>query len=808
MNPFLLMILFSGSLLAQTPLEKETFRSKKNAFSNKHEETMQAHKAYWAAKKKVQEQDMGILNKEKKILTAKVDLENIKRGLESEKGLRKKLAEKAPVTKDTIFVKSKDKYRTVDVNKAEDFDEPKAGSREICLKDGARCFPFKEEDGKRVFDLTKKEVNTEFNDLKDAQKSVQKEMKSEEHKRDALKSARAKAESDSAASEKALEKKKAELAQFIDKPTAGIDEAFVDKLLEDTQKERLFGSFELNPNDPDTREKMLVALDQKVFGKETYGLLKDESLRYEQADKAYNDLLGEVTKLADTFKQNSATVNSARGPVSVSADESVVAKRNKTVTSDAEAGAAKVSGPEVVSARVVVPEAKKEEEKEKELKSEAAAESASPCTEDDDKDCFDKFYAEKAGVEKPTPSPCSEDDDRDCFEKFYAAKAEEEKKEEKKDEAKPCVPDADNDCSEENAAAAAVVSKNEKEPQTKEARCKEEAVQKLLELFKDGGHDILGQQFNLTAMKTALYLKDKVSEGSVPRSLEDVVNRKQSELSKDSKIKNLKELYKKHGLEKAGPGLDSLTKKLQDKTHKFNYFSSQNRMTNEEASNLYLLLDKSDTDINFGIEDAAVAWAFGKVNTAEKGTVAYNQLSISTQANKLMDVSVAGGINMSAEKLKENIKKSEQGINNALKGAFSSLTADCQDIIGETAGCVLYSDIKIDAFAAMMKAVADKTEPVVDDKKIADYSLKFDKFIGEPGNDDYEEIGKTHLRKKSVDIGRLKPESQKKLYLAAGMSILSQKDGADVILDKKCYSLKYERGFVNLGECRPKSKGR
>ena len=792
------MFLFSGSLLAQSDLEEKTYLSVKNGFSNKYQETMQAHKAFWVAEKKVQEQDIAILQREKKILTSKVDLENIKRGLDSEKGLKKILADKSKATKDTVFVKSGDKFRFIDVNDSKLFNEPKSDS-EICLKDNTRCFPFtKDEDGKRVFNLSKKEVNTESLELREAQKALLKEMKEEEKKKEILLVDRNKVKNDSEAAEKVLQSKKAALVQYVADPKSKVDEKFIDKLLEDPKKkETLFGTFELIPEDSDTKEKMMTALDQKVFNKGTYGLLKD-AVRYEDGDKAYNELLSDVTKLNKDFNQSSSTVASAKGPASVTAAETEVAKRSK---GEKPVAASDEAGPSMTASDAVsAPAAEKnelswvnavaaEEDKNKaavEPKEDEAKKEASSCVKDVDDD--EQVYL-------------------DCLEKSL-------KKAVAAGDAAPCVKDADDDeeayleCLEKSVAKvdgkkedAEAAADEKKEPQTKEALCKQKAVAELLELFKDEKLDILGQQFNLTAMKTALYLKDKVAKGSVSKSLEDVVNKQQSELGKDSKIKSLKDLYTKHGLEKAGPGLDSLTEKLQDPKHKFNYFGSNSRMTNEEASNLYLLLDKSDTDIKFGMEDAAIAWAFGKVNKAKKGSIEYNKLSISTQVNKLMDSSVAGGINMSAEKLKENIKKSDEGLNSAMTGAFLKLSEECRNIIGQAEGCVLYSDIKIDAFAAMMKDIAEKTEPATDDKKIAIYSLQFDKFIGSPGDDDYKTIGKGNLGSKSIKIGNLKQEIQDKLHLAAGMAYLSQKDGDNVTIDKKCYSFKYEKSHVNLGVC-------
>ena len=236
MNSFILIIFFSANLLAQsTGLDKETYKSKKNMFENKHAEVNDAYKAYWAAKKNVQLYDTDILNKEHEILSTKVRLENVKRALDTEKKLKRQIKSTDVITKETVFVKSGGDFITADVNDPEHFSEPEVNATKICLKDQSRCFPFKTENGKRVLSLTRQEVMIELQNLRTAKSKYSDKIETDSEKRDALIADRPYVESKLARSEKKLDKKKKSLFELFDSKKSGMNEEFIDELLKDTK---------------------------------------------------------------------------------------------------------------------------------------------------------------------------------------------------------------------------------------------------------------------------------------------------------------------------------------------------------------------------------------------------------------------------------------------------------------------------------------------------------------------------------------------------------------------------------------------
>ncbi|MBA2403449.1 MAG: hypothetical protein H0V66_01650, partial [Bdellovibrionales bacterium] len=187
MNPFLLAALLSSTVMAQTPgLDKETYKSKKNAFENKHAEVTDAYKEYWEARKNVQTYDAEILKKEKNILSTQIRLDNVKRALTTEKDLKRQLESKSEIRKETVFVKSGKDYLTADVNDPDHFADPEPEANKICLKDQSHCYPFKMENGKRVLTLNKQAVMIELQTLKSAKSAYNTNMIVETQSRDVL----------------------------------------------------------------------------------------------------------------------------------------------------------------------------------------------------------------------------------------------------------------------------------------------------------------------------------------------------------------------------------------------------------------------------------------------------------------------------------------------------------------------------------------------------------------------------------------------------------------------------------------------
>lgn len=734
----MIMLIFSSLALGQSSLDREIYQSKKNAFMNKYIEVNAAYKAYWQSKKEIQKYDSGILQKEKDIITNKVQLENVERALTTQDELKKNLNDESELNKETVFVKSSDGFITANVNDPEHFKTPAEGDKKICLADQSRCFPFKEVDGKKVLVLNKQEVMIEFQNLKTAKSQYKKSLKDQESERDRLIKKRSHFDQQENLAEQRLDEKKQSLSDFIIDNKSGVNEAFVDEVVKEAGKENIFGSEGIEAQDENTKAQMMNALDKKVFGKDSYGLLLDKADEYLKADKLYDDLTKNVKEMQTKYGVDAPSLAVVNKPLFVFPDPLFI----KTFPAEAQKNsAATLSHFEKMGYPIVI-----------EGKLGPGRSVAS--------DLEDQPLAiqKEAG---PTSLP-------------VAGK-----------EGEGVCKEGDVDCA--NPVADEVAS-----GESPEDLCRKEAVAKLLELFKDDKQNILGKQFNLTAMKTALYLKGKVAPGSVPESMEQIINKEQANLARENAVVELKKIYKEHGLEQAGTGMDELVSKM--KQGEFNYFAAKSRMTNDEASKLYMLLSKSDSDIKFGMEDSAVAWAFGQMNKFERGTSQYNKLSLSTQVNRLMGPTIAGGTNMDPEALKQASQAVEKEINDAVDVSLKSISEACQNMLSEN--CLIAADLKHDAFAALMKTIISKQEQKLDDKALSGFHMEVKSFIGKPGDQDFLEIGKMRLRK---NIPALKEEDLKQLQIAAGKTVVSRKEQR-IKAEGKCYQTKYEHGAVNVTE--------
>jgi hypothetical protein len=727
--------------------------------------------------------DTEILKREKVILASKVQLENVKRALVTEKDLKRQLDSKSEITKETVFVKSGKSFMTADVNDPDHFSEPVGDATKICLKDASRCFPFKIENGKRVLAMNKQEVNIEFQNLKAARANYNGAILEESLKRDGLIVNRTFVNHKMKRSEKRFDNKQESLNGYIDSNKAGMSEEFIDEMVRDSNKEMLFGSSEIDPGNADTKGALVNALNKKVFAKDSYGLLKDNE-SYQNMDKEYEESLYAVSTLQKKYDLDSPALTIVSPAISLLPDESLI----KRVPAQEENVLAVEKPVEIVEVRPNY--LKKEEEiKEENVVNNKIMPFVIPELGPEDEDVVVK-KDEVPVIKKDEPIVKKEEipvvikkedectpDDENCKDESVVIKKE----------ADECQADDDN-CKDEIP----VVIKEEPKVETPEELCKKEAVAKILELFKDDKQNILGKQFNLTAMKTAMYLKGKAAPGSVPVSLEAAMNRDQESLSKDEKITELKKIYADHGIDSAGAGMDEMVAKMKSK--KFNYYSTANRMSNDEASKLYLLLSKSDSPVKFGMEDAAVAWAFGQMNKFEKGSSQYNKMNLSNHVNKMMNATIAGGTNMSVEKLQADSKAEEKAIDDAINESLKTISAACLSMIPEN--CLVIGDAKQDAFAEMVKTIISKQENKMDDKELKGFHVEAKNYLGQPGEADYIEIGAKRLKK---NIPAFTPASLKKVQIAAGKTVMSRK-AQPIRAEGKCFETKYEAGLVGVTE--------
>jgi hypothetical protein len=700
MKTFFLVLIFTAAAVAgPQSLDGETYISKKNAFENRYAAVSGAFAAYWVERKKLQHYDAEILLKEKKILSSRVRLENVKRELKSEKAIKGTGA-----VKETIFVQAGKEFFTVDVNNPEHFENPPEAATEICLKSfPSKCYPFKEEQGKKVLNLSQQHIQEETLALKAAKTDYEKLIYTEEVERNQAINGRLNLLSKVTKAEKDLDKKKNDFLAFLKDPKNSMTEEFLDDLLQEGNKQHLVGSSQVDPLAPDTKEQLLAALEVMVFGKNSYGLLKNKQDEYLAKDNQYNQLLMDVNQLQVKYKLQAPSLQKVQGPAAV-----------------------------IVDLPQRVP----------------ASEDVSPAPESVKEDI--EINTSSIIESKVNPLPATPVED------FLI-----------KDIAPMYLEDSQEETLVEETA------KEEEKIEDLEELCRKEATAKLLELLKDDKSNILGKQFTLTALKTALYLK----QGKAV-SLEAMVNREQQTLVSDEKVQALKKIYQDHGMGGSVNSMELVVNKIKQK--KFNYYSLHSRMTNAEASHFYLLLSKSDSSVKFGMEDAAVAWAFGQLNRHPKGSVAYNKMSISTQVNKMMGVEVAGGTNLSVSDIEKKIKKEEKEIDETILTSLKTLSESCQQMMKDD--CLVMNDIKQEAFIQLMQNML-KPDLRLDADKIEGHYLEVKDFIGKTNDKDLIDLGKGKLR---GNYSSFSSAELQRVHLAAGKTIHSGNQQSIQIQDK-CY---------------------
>jgi len=267
--------------------------------------------------------------------------------------------------------------------------------------------------------------------------------------------------------------------------------------------------------------------------------------------------------------------------------------------------------------------------------------------------------------------------------------------------------------------------------------CQKEAIRQILNLFKNDKKNILGKQFELTAIKTALLLKkDENYKGKELKSLEDYVNKQQKELSSQSNLNDLKKLYINDQRPEDIQKLESITQRI--KTKRYSYYNRETRLLNSDLSAFYLLKSQpTDAGIpSFGTEDAAIAWAFDKMaaQVKDKRSVEYSKMNLSNQVNKLMDSRVAGGTDVSVAKLDKMKLEHEFEINEAIQNTLTSgLSSECLSELSLTNEDCNESlvDLKAEAFAKMMKEISSMAESETGPQKIGEYGASVKNFLGQ-----------------------------------------------------------------------------
>lgn len=310
--------------------------------------------------------------------------------------------------------------------------------------------------------------------------------------------------------------------------------------------------------------------------------------------------------------------------------------------------------------------------------------------------------------------------------------------------------------------------------------CEDQAVAKVLELFRSDKENVLGKQFENTVLKTAIAMKkDADYQDTKLKSMEEYVSKQQKKLASSPKIEEMKKLYEAHGLGEDNYKISEVIENLE--TKKLNYYQQAQRLKNSEASAVYLLASADkQSQLGFGVEDAAVAWVFDKLAGAvkDKNSPEYSRLNISNQVNKLMDPKVAGGTDVPLDELQKRQSEKEAEINEVLKKTLvSGLPSQCLSEMGLDQNCdESLVDVKTKAFAELLRQVSIEMYGGAESKVFAyGFYGKVDDFF-------------TTVEAPKKTITKAKPQSQKKSAPESSKSEGKPKTLAETMLETQIQS--------------------
>lgn len=280
---------------------------------------------------------------------------------------------------------------------------------------------------------------------------------------------------------------------------------------------------------------------------------------------------------------------------------------------------------------------------------------------------------------------------------------------------------------EENAPAQQVVGNEEKAvaPEENKDTCKDEALSVIVALFKDDKKNMLAQQFEITALKTAILVRGHFNDKK-GNTLEDFINQRQDAIRNDETIKRVQAVYSKYGLSNDLVKLDDFTK-IQ---RKYNFHSMGQRLFNDDASKLYLLLSTDDSSSNpkFGMEDASIAWIAHKVQSSlnlKKGSIDYNKFNLSNQVNRFMGAEVAGGSDLSVKQIKDRLDKKQKNFEDELKAQLQTISEECKEKLGLLGEQCPAKELGVEAFAKIIIEINDENNQDAVKKLSKGFKLKF-----------------------------------------------------------------------------------
>ncbi len=243
----------------------------------------------------------------------------------------------------------------------------------------------------------------------------------------------------------------------------------------------------------------------------------------------------------------------------------------------------------------------------------------------------------------------------------------------------------------------------------------------MTELIADDEDNILGKQFQLTALKLT---KNTLNEPFI--SLEQLIKKKTNSLNEEDTKKvreRLTKMYKTYGKEK---DVDSFISKAK----KASYWYTDKRFDNENVSEYIQAELAYNKDTNLNEKDAAITWFFGEIDGKIQKAYGKNS-SKHNLTNISRTVAVyAGGIGghkqLSVKEIEEKMSVIETEVNTsltALKDKLSDgLKARCPEFLDSCGGW--NPDTMDKVLAKMLENISNKVKEKTDYKVEIDSQLK------------------------------------------------------------------------------------
>ena len=183
------------------------------------------------------------------------------------------------------------------------------------------------------------------------------------------------------------------------------------------------------------------------------------------------------------------------------------------------------------------------------------------------------------------------------------------------------------------------------------------------------------------------------------------MTKKRDGIQNDLTVQKAKELYQKYGIMEDYAGLEKMKGNVLKK--KYDYAKADQRLYNEDASKLLLLLAADGPE--FGMEDAAIAWIFNKFvqenwpssEDRQQGEAFSN---LSNHINKYMGEEIAGGKDLSPEKLQQMMDTERAAIDGEITGVLAGLNS-CKNVTQDQ--CFI-SELHTTMFAKDMLEVSSR----------------------------------------------------------------------------------------------------